>query len=170
MKFSTPLRHPLRHAFLWQRSMPTALLLFAYGTSAAIAAPPAPPAPAVRDLMSDTWGATDALGRALPLGVTPKNEAKKRFVGIFYFIWQGGHGTPGPYDLTNIVAANPQNPAYGPVSVFHWWGEPEAGYFRANDPWVIRRNMAMLHNAGVDTLLLDVTNAFTYPETVKAPV
>ena len=151
----------------WGAGGLSAALLFAlFAANAALADPPA--SPPVRDLMSDTWAATDALKRTLPLGgdklPAPRSN---RFVGIFYFIWQGGHGTPGPFDLTKLVAANPENPDYGPVSIFHWWGEPEAGYFKADDPWVIRRNMAMLQNAGVDVLLLDVTNAFTYPETVK---
>ena len=143
---------------------------------AGFADPPAPNAvpqnPPARDLMSDTWAAADSLSRVLPMGDAKSADVPaprpNRFVGIFYFIWQGGHGTPGPFDISELLVKSPQNPAYGPVSAFHWWGKPEAGYFVASDPWVIRRNMAMLQNAQVDTLLLDVTNAFTYPETVKA--
>lgn len=120
-----------------------------------------------RDLYADTWVATDALGRKLPLGGEVRPPQSDRFVGIFYFVWQGYHGTTGPLDLTKLIAADPQNPKLGDVGQFHWWGEPEIGYFRATDPWVARRNLEMLAVAGVDVLFVDVTNAFTYPDEMK---
>ena len=120
-----------------------------------------------RDLFSDTWVATDALGRRLPTASAARAARGDRFVGIFYFLWQGEHGTSGPYDNTRLLAADPENPAFGPVGAFHWWGEPAVGYFRADDPWVVQRNIAMLQTAGVDVLLCDVTNAFTYPKEVQ---
>lgn len=123
--------------------------------------------PQAYDLFSDTWVATDALGRDLPIAEAPAARAD-RFVGIFYFLWHGGHGTAGPYDNSVLIAQNPRTPAFGPPSSFHWWGEPESGYFRAIDPWVIRRNLSMLQDAGVDVLFIDVTNAFTYPGEVRA--
>ena len=120
-----------------------------------------PPAP--RDLDADTWVATDGLGRSLPMA--PRAPRGDRFVGIFYFLWHGFHGTPGPYDLSEILKA--ERPEYGPVSAFHWWGEPEVGYFRSDDPWIARRNLGMLADAGIDALFLDATNAFTYPVETK---
>ena len=125
-----------------------------------------------RDLGADTWVATDKLGRKLPLGgqktpfVVPAPR-KEKFVGIFYFVWQGYHGTPGPFDISKLLAENPDDPQWGGKSAFHWWGEPEVGYFRAADPWVARRNLTLLGDAGVDTLFVDVTNAFTYHEEMK---
>ncbi len=167
-------------------ALPT-LVALAAAVSAAHAAPPRGKTPpkipipakptvvaAPRDVMSDTWAATDSLGRTLPMGGAnadavrpPRSKDQPRFVGIFYFVWQGEKNMPGPYDIGRILQTSTTNPAWGPESVFHWWGEPEAGYFLATDPWVIRRDMALLQNAGVDTLLIDVTNAFTYPSTVK---
>lgn len=116
------------------------------------------------DLQSDTWVATDGLGRKLPIG---KGLRKDRFVGVFYFVWHGFHGTPGPYDISKITAANSSDQGFGPVGAFHWWGEPEIGYFRDTDPWVARRNLQLLGEAGVDCLFLDATNAFTYHDEVK---
>ncbi len=116
-----------------------------------------------RDLHADTWVATDALGRKLPLGGAVRAPRSDRFVGIFYFVWQGYHGTSGPYDISRLLAASPTHPQWGGTGAFHWWGEPEVGYFRATDPWVARRNLEMLAIAGIDTLFIDVTNAFTYP-------
>lgn len=129
--------------------------------------PASSPATPPRDLFFDTWVATDALGRALPIGGQVRAPQKGKFVGVFYFVWQGHHGTPGPHDMTKMIAANPKNPQWADKSVFHWWGEPEVGYYRATDPWVARRNLSMLGVAGVDCLFVDVTNAFTYPDEMK---
>jgi len=115
------------------------------------------------DLGSDNWVATDALGSKLPGYKECGPPRKDRYVGIFYFTWhQPG---PGPYDITKILADNPENPKWGPVNAFHHWGEQEMGYYLSEDPYVIRKHMMMLSEAGVDTLILDVTNAFTYTST-----
>lgn len=45
--------------------------------------------------------------------------------------------------------------------MYHW-GEPEMGYFLSKDEWVIRKDMSMLSDAGVDVLIMDVTNAQRY--------
>jgi len=141
-------------------------------TTSIVPAPKPIVAPAVAapdwDLGADTWAATDALGRTLPMGGEVRAPQPGKVVGMFYFLWQGSHGTPGPYDVSKILAADPQNPKWGEENAPHWWGEPEAGYYRANDPWVIRRNLEMLQNAGVDVLFMDATNAFTYTDQVKA--
>ena len=42
------------------------------------------------------------------------------------------------------------------------WGEPELGYFLSRDEYVIRKDMSMLADAGVDVLVMDVTNAVRY--------
>ncbi len=136
-------------------------------TASRLACAELPTAPAQAwDTFSDTWVATDALGRSLPTDA-PLPRADKT-VGIFYFLWQGSHGTAGPFDITKALAANPGAPQLGGAGAFHWWGEPEAGYFRADDAWVIRRNLSMLMDARVDVLFFDVTNAFTYFDQVKA--
>jgi hypothetical protein len=112
------------------------------------------------DTCADTWVATDGLGRTLPLQAATGPAKPDRSVGIFYFLWNEGQGPV--HDLTKIVAANPEQPAYGPVSSFHHWGEPLFGYYKQDDRYVLRKHMQMLADAGVDVLLLDVTNALTY--------
>ena len=114
-----------------------------------------------RDLYSDTWVATDALDRTLPNYQDVGPLRSNKTVGMFYFLWHGFHGT-NLYDNTQILQQNPTNPQYGPVNSFHWWGEPEAGYYRATDPWVIRRNASMMVDAGIDFIYIDASNAFTY--------
>ena len=44
----------------------------------------------------------------------------------------------------------------------HYWSEPCFGYYRPDDPWVIRKQVQMLTDAGVDVLILDATNGITY--------
>ena len=119
--------------------------------------------PSARVLAPDTWVATDALGRTLPTAGTASAPRPGKFVGVFYFLWHGQHGTAGPYDNT-LTVADPAAHPYGPMGAFHWWGEPTVGYFLSDDPWVHRHNLQMLADAGVDVIFLDVTNAFTYPK------
>ncbi|MBN1490036.1 MAG: hypothetical protein JXA69_08975 [Phycisphaerae bacterium] len=114
------------------------------------------------DLLSDTWVATDALGRTLPGHAECGLARSGRYVGVFYFLWLGAHGTGGPYDITELLAANPTDPAWGPLNAFHHWGQSELGYYLSDDEYVIRRHCHMLVDAGVDTIILDVTNGFAY--------
>jgi hypothetical protein len=137
-----------------------------------------------RDLYSDTWVGSDALGRNLPTtkdGVRPLR--KDRFVGIFYFLVHAGKGVyegqpiavndPRTFqDNTKILkelAANPEkaDELYKPWGAY-WWSEPAVGYFLSDDPWVIRRNLSMLQAAGVDVLLMDVTNGPTFAPLYEA--
>jgi len=105
--------------------------------------------------------AIDSLGRKLPTfeEVGPRREGK--YVGVFYYIWQGTHGDK-VYDITKILAEKSDNPKWGPAHAYHFWGEPEEGYYRAEDPWVIRRNLQMLSQADIDFIYFDVTNTVTY--------
>ncbi|MDD2598753.1 MAG: hypothetical protein PHO37_05970 [Kiritimatiellae bacterium] len=136
------------------------------------------------DLQSDTWVAIDALGRALPAGEKTGGLRPDRCVGVFYYIWHGAHGysneggghdqnkvkvpvgkdLEAPYDITKILQQPKDQRQWGPVNRFHHWGEPLFGYYVANDDWVIRRHAQMLSDVGVDVILFDVTNGFTYRE------
>lgn len=137
-----------------------------------------------RDVFSDTWVSTDATGREMPVGdaVRPPQEGKQ--VGIFYFTWLGPHGYGGdekmredegvaekvkpaseyqsPHNLARIFAENPDNPKLGKMHEFHHWGEPEMGFYVADDRYVIRKHAEMLADAGVDFLFVDATNGLTY--------
>ncbi len=119
-----------------------------------------------RDLYADTWVATDDLGRTLPVGGEVRAPQADKTAAMFYYLWhQNGREVN---DISKALALNPKAPKLGGNSSFHWWGEPEAGYFDASDPWVIRRNMSMLADAGIDVIFFDVTNALTYLDAVKA--
>ena len=68
----------------------------------------------VADLYSDTWVATDALGRTMPGfdSVGPVKKDQRRVVGIFYITWhtQGLANLPAPYgaDVTKVLQADPE--------------------------------------------------------------
>jgi hypothetical protein len=115
------------------------------------------------------WPGTDALGRELPLADEVGPLKKDRFVGIFYLTWTGDEYSYGPYDVTKLLAEQPDMrtaPFFNHRGPKQWhmahWGEPLFGYYKLTDPWVIRRHMHLLADAGVDTLVLDATNAEIY--------
>lgn len=127
---------------------------------------------AERDLYPDTWVATDAIGRTMPtLEQTGERKSdKRRVVGIFYITWhtQDLHNQPTPYtgDITQILLKDPEarkdtdHPAWR--HVWYHYAEPEMGYFLSQDEWVVRKDLSMLADAGVDLVILDVTNAVRY--------
>ncbi|MGA1237610.1 MAG: hypothetical protein ACO34E_12170 [Limisphaerales bacterium] len=120
-----------------------------------------------RDVFSDTWVATDGLGRQVATQEEVGEVRTGKTVGIFYFLWLGTHGRE-LYDISKLLEADPGDPAYGPRGAFHFWGEPLFGYYLSEDRWVIRKHAQMLTDAGVDVVFFDVTNAFTYDPVVVA--
>ncbi len=125
-----------------------------------------------RDIHPDTWVANDALGRHMPGidEVGPVKTGQRRVVGIFYITWHSDNlatlKSPYEADVSKILARDPKarldakHPLWTEGS-YHW-GEPEMGYFLSRDQWVIRKDISMLADAGVDVLVMDVTNAVHY--------
>ena len=169
--------HPTRH--LLKNTSGICLLLCV----AALSTGPAFAGPELRDLQSDTWVAVDEAGRVLPTAAEARPPQPDKSVGIFYFLWHGPHGydqiVNQKSDGQGVVPVNPENEKspfnltewgkrggnpgeLGPPSAFHHWGESENGYYLSDDEWVIRRHIRSLVDAGVDVLILDNTNGFTY--------
>ncbi len=126
------------------------------------------------DLASDTWVATDALGRAVPTHDQVGSPRADKTVGIFYFLWLGRHGDQGPFDISRILQQEPlamnrpESPLWGPLHAPHHWGESIFGYYVSDDEAVLRKHAQMLSDAGVDMVLFDVTNQLTYPVSWQA--
>jgi hypothetical protein len=126
------------------------------------------------DTSADTWVATDALGRPLPVYPEVTAPRPDRTVGIFYFLWLGEHIQGGPFDVTRILAADPEamqkpdSPLWGRWHAPHHWGESLFGYYLTNDEGVLRKHAQMLSDAGVDMVIFDVTNQITYRDWYRA--
>jgi len=121
----------------------------------------------------DNWVATDALNRTVTTYAEAGAKKTNKVVGVFYYTWLGAHGDK-VWSIPDILKQypsdplSPSNPGWGGYGGFHFWGEPEHGYYRSEDPWVIRRDLQMLSNAKVDFIYIDASNGYTYFETVKA--
>ncbi len=123
------------------------------------------------DIGADTWVATDGLGRKLPMAAEVGLPRTNRTVAVFYFMTHGqkSHMNYGPYDITKILAADPDalnkpdSKLWGPLHHGHYWGEPLFGYYRSDDKAVIKKHAQMLADAGVDAIALDFSNGFNYP-------
>ena len=108
---------------------------------------------------------TDALGRTMPEASEVIPFRQNRYVGIFYFLWLN---IDRVYDVSAILKEHPEavsscaSPPWGPHHSFHFWGQPMFGYYRSDDPWVLRRHACLLADAGVDFLIFDTTNAVIY--------
>ena len=123
------------------------------------------------DIFSDTWVASDALGRVQP-GFTqagPRNSGRQ--VAVFYWTWHIPRGV-GPHDNTELIAGAVDGKINWPgcaEGCSHHWGEPELGYYLMTDPFVIRKHASMLSDAGVDVLFFDTSNPpFTWKDEYEA--
>lgn len=126
-----------------------------------------------RDLYSDTWVGPDALGRLMPTHdeVGHVRDDQRRVTGMFYITWHTQHllnlEQPFEANVSFVLETDPsarldgKHPLWKNYRDF-FWAEPEMGYFLSQDEYVIRRDMSMLTDAGVDMLIMDVTNAVRY--------
>ena len=145
------------------------------------------------DFTKASYSATDQLGRE----ITPMHREKtdhERYVGVFYFLWLGTHGTSaGVYDVTKLQTTEQgaaavldrsfrlgqkipgtENAELGypdgmesPSNYLHWTNEPLYGYYNSADDWVITRHIELLTMADVDFIFFDTTNTEDYAENVN---
>jgi len=133
------------------------------------------------DLMEDTWVATDALNRSLPGLADCGSPRTNRPIGMFYYLWHHNTGTYGDgganWDVSQYLAAHPysnphnpwgDNPIMQTVNATYWWGHPELDYYDPSDPWVLRRQIALLNHARIDVLIFDYSNATYYDAQLTA--
>lgn len=113
-------------------------------------------------LVCEPWAAVDGLGRSLPDAEECGGPRKDKFVGVFYFLWLGGHQQAGPHNITEIMTKPESRREWGEKNLFHFWEEPRFGYYLMDDEWIIAKHAQMLADAGVDVIFFDVTNRVTY--------
>lgn len=101
---------------------------------------------------------TPAEGYTLGLDITDKTD----LISICYSVWFDailGTGTEPVETWYNVSEVEAGLQDWGPEYAFHYWAKPAQGYYRSSDPAAIRNNMTMLYEAGVDFIILDLTNA-----------
>ncbi len=117
--------------------------------------------------------AVDDLERKLT--ITDGKLKDDRYVGIFYFLWAGQHGTKGPYD-NSLISQKPgalESEAGwiaaggGQIGEHHFWGKPMFGYYVQSDKWVMRKHVQMLTDADIDFVVFDTTNGYPYTQSAK---
>ena len=140
-----------------------------------IVLPPEHPINAM-DAMPDTYAATDALGRTLPMNEQTGDMREDRFVGIFYWTWHVGQAkwTQQAINVNKVVNDHPDAehdldfPLWGPMFAPHHWNEPLFGFYDTDDRWVLRKHAEMLASAGVDVVIFDNTNGtFTWKDSYE---
>ncbi len=105
----------------------------------------------------DQWVGTDALGRILPSYTDCGAYRANKYIGLFYWLWHASIAPGGTIKpVPQLLKENPNSPAFECKN--YYWGEPENGYYHDSDPWVIRRNLQLLADAGVDFIFFDFTN------------
>ena len=120
---------------------------------------------------NSNWSGSDDLGRKLPTFEETGPPKSDRCVGLFYSLWHKNlRHMPGNFNMTEFLKTRPgfmdftAHPPGGPDFPEFYWAEPLFGYYRSADPWVIRKHLVLLADAGVDYLIFDTTNAQLYDE------
>ncbi|MBN2295548.1 MAG: hypothetical protein JXM70_24170 [Pirellulales bacterium] len=119
---------------------------------------------------SDTWAATDALGRKLPASREVGTPKEDKIVAMFYWTWHVDfNAAREPVNVNSVVEEFPESindyghPVWKRLGTGYHWNEPLFGYYRTTDPWVLRKHAEMLADAGVDVIIFDATNgSFTW--------
>jgi len=114
---------------------------------------------------SDTWVATDMVGRKLP-DYSTVGDKKDKQIGLFYWTWTAGQGyltktfsnnqsviDNYPGDINEIK--NTMHPAWGDPG---FWNESVYGHYMLFDTWVMRKHLELLSSAGVDFIATDCSN------------
>ncbi|MBQ7378222.1 MAG: hypothetical protein IJW70_00920 [Clostridia bacterium] len=115
-------------------------------------------------VLPDTWVFTDGLGRTSLTyeDVGPVRDNKT--VAMFYWTWHiDGFVTNNVVNLQEYCEKYPDairdyNNEIWKQNESYWWNESIYGFYRGDDPWVLRKQAELLTNAGVDVIFTDNTN------------
>ena len=121
------------------------------------------------NVMPDTWVFTDGLGRESLTYEDVGGAKEDKTVAMFYWTWHVDLAYNQPLNVNEFILKYPEairdydHEAWPTSNTAYFWNEPLYGYYRTNDPWVLRRHAELLANAGVDTIFTDNTNgAYTW--------
>lgn len=79
-------------------------------------------------------------------------------VGICYSVWftQSMHNPP--LNITEILSLPESERVWGKAGSWHYWAEPELGYYNSDDPEIIKTHLRQLQQANIDFVIFDCTN------------
>lgn len=147
--------------FIQDGAMPAESITFTEKSPYASAKYAPVPESKIQDIHAEAWEAVDSLGRRIR-SCEDVGCKKDKKVGIFYWTWRNfNQGTP--VNTSKIIEQFPaaeynmNHPAWGKNPVCHW-NEPLYGYYKNDDPYVIRKHAVFLADAGVDFVMFDCTN------------
>lgn len=83
---------------------------------------------------------------------------KVDLVGICYSTWFTAIREGGIYHDETISDILDGKGEWGTASHFHYWAEPELGFYTSDDKAIIRTHMTQLSEMGVDYIIVDNTN------------
>jgi hypothetical protein len=77
-------------------------------------------------------------------------------LAIFYSVWHslGYTGSPPP-DITEIEQGIG---SFAPQGAWHFWGQPDGGYYGGGNRSILDRHFAQISGAGIDFIVIDATN------------
>ena len=112
----------------------------------------------------DTWVFTDGLGRTSLTYADVGAPRDNKTLAMFFWTWHTGSFIANePTNLQKIYDAYPEtmrdyNHAVWQNTSTYWWNESIYGFYSSEDTWVLRKQVELLANAGVDVILTDNTN------------
>ena len=112
----------------------------------------------------DTWVFTDGLGRTSLTYEDVGAPRDNKTVAMFYWTWHiDGFVTNNVVNVQEYCEKYPDamrdfNNEIWKQNETYWWNESIYGFYRADDPWVLRKQAELLTNAGVDVIFTDNTN------------
>ena len=112
------------------------------------------------EAFGDNLVATDGLGRTLPGYEECGSQYGNRYVGLFYWLWHAELRRDRDrvnFDVTKVLQQDPGFTDWDFAD--YYWGEPELGYYRSSDEFVLQKHLNLFTLVGIDFLYLDFTNS-----------
>ena len=112
----------------------------------------------------DTWVFTDGLGRTSLTHAEVGAPRDDKTLAMFFWTWHTGKFIANvPTNLQKYYDTYPEamrdyNHEVWKDTSTYWWNESIYGFYSSEDPWVLRKQVELLANAGVDVIFTDNTN------------
>lgn len=110
------------------------------------------------------WVAVDGLGRTVAAYENTGAPRQNRYVGIFYWTWHYNFAGNKAVNINTVIRRHPEALYDYNADIWKtengqcWWNESIYGYYSSTDRYVLRKQMELLADAGVDVLFFDCTN------------